>query len=66
MVDLAMLVRRDKGLEVNESSIRQEVTRVMALEKELANVSSEVHFFLFFYFALLGQLQGQLGARLRG
>uniref|UniRef100_A0AAR2KB96 Neprilysin n=1 Tax=Pygocentrus nattereri TaxID=42514 RepID=A0AAR2KB96_PYGNA len=39
MVDLAVLVRRDKGLEVNESSIRQEVTRVMALEKELANAT---------------------------
>ncbi|KAI4876843.1 hypothetical protein NFI96_016975 [Prochilodus magdalenae] len=39
MVDLAMLVREDKNLKVNESSIRQEVARVMALEKELANAT---------------------------
>ncbi|XP_066541497.1 neprilysin-like [Hoplias malabaricus] len=39
MVDLAMLVRKDRKLEVNESTIRQEMSRVMELEKELANAT---------------------------
>uniref|UniRef100_A0A8B9HQA4 Neprilysin n=1 Tax=Astyanax mexicanus TaxID=7994 RepID=A0A8B9HQA4_ASTMX len=39
MVDLAILVRKDKNLDANETTIRQEVTRVMLLEKELANAT---------------------------
>lgn len=39
MTDLAKLIRTDRGLEVNDTNIRQEVSRVMMMEKEIANVS---------------------------
>lgn len=39
MVDLVKLVRSDRGLEVNESRIREEVVRIINLEKDIANVS---------------------------
>lgn len=39
MTDLAKLIRNDRGLEVNDTNIRQEVSRVMMMEKEIANVS---------------------------
>ncbi|XP_047009364.1 neprilysin isoform X1 [Ictalurus punctatus] len=39
MVDLAVLVRRDRGLEVNETEIREEMDRVMQMEKEIANAT---------------------------
>lgn len=39
MTDLAKLIRTDRGLEVNDTNIRQEVARVMMMEKEIANVS---------------------------
>ncbi|XP_062861037.1 neprilysin-like [Trichomycterus rosablanca] len=39
MVNLAMLVRKDRNLEANETSVRQEVVRVMQMEKELANAT---------------------------
>lgn len=41
MTDLAKLIRTDRGLEVNDTNIRQEVARVMMMEKEIANVSME-------------------------
>lgn len=39
MTDLAKLIRVDRGLEVNETNIKQEVSRVMMLEKEIANAT---------------------------
>ncbi|KAM6961466.1 neprilysin-like [Aplochiton taeniatus] len=39
MIDVAKLIRTDRALEVNETSIREEVTRVMQLEKEIANAT---------------------------
>lgn len=39
MVDLAALIRKDRGLEINQTSIREEVKQVMQLEKELANAT---------------------------
>lgn len=39
MIDLAKLIRTDRGLDINETFIQQEVARVMALESEIANVS---------------------------
>lgn len=39
MIDLAKLIRTDRGLEINENVIQQDVARVMALESEIANVS---------------------------
>lgn len=41
MTDLAKLIRIDRGLKVNDANIRQEVARVMMMEKEIANVSME-------------------------
>lgn len=41
MTDLAKLIRTDRGLNVNDTNIRQEVARVMMMEKEIANVSME-------------------------
>lgn len=41
MIDLAKLIRTDRGLAVNETSIRQEVTRIMDLERDIANVSAD-------------------------
>ncbi len=41
MTDLAKLIRTDRGLEVNDTNIRQEVARVMMMEKEIANVSMD-------------------------
>lgn len=41
MNDLAKLIRADRGLEVNDTSIRQELSRVMMLETEIANVSKD-------------------------
>lgn len=40
MIDLAKLIRTDRGLAINETSIREEVTRVMDLERDIANVSA--------------------------
>lgn len=39
MIDLAKLIRSDRGLKVNETLIREEVARVMDLERDIANVS---------------------------
>uniref|UniRef100_A0A671UUT6 Neprilysin n=1 Tax=Sparus aurata TaxID=8175 RepID=A0A671UUT6_SPAAU len=39
MIDLAKLIRTDRGLAVNETSIRQEVTRIMDLERDIANAT---------------------------
>ncbi|KAB5574674.1 hypothetical protein PHYPO_G00211730 [Pangasianodon hypophthalmus] len=39
MVDLAVLVRKDRALGVNETEIREEVTRVMQMEKEISNAT---------------------------
>ncbi|XP_024910669.1 neprilysin isoform X2 [Cynoglossus semilaevis] len=39
MVDLVKLVRSDRGLEVNESRIREEVVRIINLEKDIANAT---------------------------
>lgn len=39
MIDLAKLIRTERGLSINETSIREEVTRVMDFERDIANVS---------------------------
>uniref|UniRef100_A0A8C1H1Y2 Neprilysin n=1 Tax=Cyprinus carpio carpio TaxID=630221 RepID=A0A8C1H1Y2_CYPCA len=39
MTDLAKLIRTDRGLKVNDTNIRQEVARVMMMEKEIANAT---------------------------
>uniref|UniRef100_A0A672G5A4 Neprilysin n=1 Tax=Salarias fasciatus TaxID=181472 RepID=A0A672G5A4_SALFA len=39
MVDLAKLIRTDRGLNVDEARIRDEVARVMDLEKDIANAT---------------------------
>lgn len=39
MIDLAKLIRTDRGLVVNETGIREEVARVMDLEKDIANAT---------------------------
>lgn len=44
MIDLAKLVRTDRGLAIDETRIREEVTRVMELERDIANVSMHSHF----------------------
>lgn len=41
MTDLVKLIRTDRDLKVNDTDIRQEVARVMMMEKEIANVSME-------------------------
>lgn len=46
MIDLAKLIRADRDLVVNETSIREQVTRVMDLERDIANVSVHSHFAL--------------------
>lgn len=43
MIDLAKLIRTDRGLDINETRIREEVTRVMDLERDIANVSMHSH-----------------------
>lgn len=40
MIDLAKLIRTDRGLSVNEALIREEVKRIIELEAEIANVST--------------------------
>lgn len=40
MIDLAKLIRTDRGLSVNETLIREEVKRIIELEAEIANVST--------------------------
>lgn len=40
MIDLAKLIRIDRGLPVNETFIREEVKRIIELEAEIANVST--------------------------
>lgn len=40
MIDLAKLIRADRGLSINETLIREEVTRIIELEADIANVSS--------------------------
>lgn len=44
MFDLAKLIRSDRGLEINETHIREEVTRVVDLERDIANVSIHLFF----------------------
>nr|XP_046149650.1 neprilysin-like isoform X2 [Oncorhynchus gorbuscha] len=39
MIDLAKLIRTDRSLVVNETQIRDEVTRVIELEKDIANAT---------------------------
>ena len=39
MIDLAKLIRTDRNLAINETQIREQVTRVMDLERDIANVS---------------------------
>lgn len=39
MTDLAKLIRTDRGLAINETSIKEEVTRVFDLEKDIANAT---------------------------
>ncbi|CAL8334733.1 unnamed protein product, partial [Boreogadus saida] len=39
MIDLVKLIRSDRGLAVNESSIKEEVARAIELEKDLANAT---------------------------
>uniref|UniRef100_M3ZH65 Neprilysin n=1 Tax=Xiphophorus maculatus TaxID=8083 RepID=M3ZH65_XIPMA len=39
MFDLAKLIRSDRGLEINETHIREEVTRVVDLERDIANAT---------------------------
>ncbi|KAJ8410718.1 hypothetical protein AAFF_G00186750 [Aldrovandia affinis] len=39
MFNVALLMRRDRGLSVNETLIKEEMTRVMQLEKEIANAT---------------------------
>ena len=42
MIDLAKLIRGDRNLAINETSIREEVKRVMDLERDIANVSVQL------------------------
>lgn len=44
MIDLAKLIRKDRGLAINETRIREEVTRVIDLERDIANVSMHLYF----------------------
>uniref|UniRef100_A0A3Q2PSZ3 Neprilysin n=1 Tax=Fundulus heteroclitus TaxID=8078 RepID=A0A3Q2PSZ3_FUNHE len=39
MTDLAKLIRSDRGLRINETQIREEVTRVIDLERDIANAT---------------------------
>ncbi|XP_059362209.1 neprilysin-like isoform X2 [Carassius carassius] len=39
MTDLAKLIRTERNLEVNDTNIRQEVARMMMMEKEIANAT---------------------------
>uniref|UniRef100_A0A3Q2DSW8 Neprilysin n=1 Tax=Cyprinodon variegatus TaxID=28743 RepID=A0A3Q2DSW8_CYPVA len=39
MIDLAKLIRSDRGLTINETRIREEVTRVVDLERDIANAT---------------------------
>uniref|UniRef100_A0A3P9K677 Neprilysin n=1 Tax=Oryzias latipes TaxID=8090 RepID=A0A3P9K677_ORYLA len=39
MIDLAKVIRSDRGLKVNETLIREEVARVMDLERDIANAT---------------------------
>ncbi|XP_034557208.1 neprilysin-like [Notolabrus celidotus] len=39
MIDLAKLIRTDRGLDINETRIREEVTRVMDFERDIANAT---------------------------
>uniref|UniRef100_A0A3Q4G2X7 Neprilysin n=1 Tax=Neolamprologus brichardi TaxID=32507 RepID=A0A3Q4G2X7_NEOBR len=39
MIDLAKLMRKDRGLAINETHIREEVTRVIDLERDIANAT---------------------------
>uniref|UniRef100_A0A4W5R5Z8 Neprilysin n=1 Tax=Hucho hucho TaxID=62062 RepID=A0A4W5R5Z8_9TELE len=39
MIDVARLIRTDRNLVVNETQIREEVTRVIELEREIANAT---------------------------
>lgn len=45
MIDLAKLIRTDRGLSINETLIREEVTRIIELEADIANVSSTLWIF---------------------
>lgn len=40
MIDLAKLIRSDRRLAYNETRIREEVTRILDLERDIANVSA--------------------------
>uniref|UniRef100_A0A3B5BLQ8 Neprilysin n=1 Tax=Stegastes partitus TaxID=144197 RepID=A0A3B5BLQ8_9TELE len=39
MIDLAKLIRADRGLALNETRLREEVTRIMDLERDIANAT---------------------------
>uniref|UniRef100_A0A3Q1ILH9 Neprilysin n=1 Tax=Anabas testudineus TaxID=64144 RepID=A0A3Q1ILH9_ANATE len=39
MIDLAKLIRTDRSLAINETRIKEEVTRVMDLERDIANAT---------------------------
>ncbi|KAM8903264.1 neprilysin-like isoform 1-T1 [Spinachia spinachia] len=39
MIDLAKLIRSDRGLAINQTRISEEVTRVMDLERDIANAT---------------------------
>uniref|UniRef100_A0AAQ5ZZ99 Neprilysin n=1 Tax=Amphiprion ocellaris TaxID=80972 RepID=A0AAQ5ZZ99_AMPOC len=39
MIDLAKLIRTDRGLAINETRMREEMTRVMDLERDIANAT---------------------------
>lgn len=57
MIDLAKLIRTDRGLSIDENLIREEVKRIIQLEAEIANVSA-VFFFgtgAFFFVTLFHQ-----------
>lgn len=44
MFDLAKLIRTDRGLKIDETGLRAEVTRVVDLEKDIASVSIHLFF----------------------
>ncbi|XP_017280262.1 neprilysin isoform X1 [Kryptolebias marmoratus] len=39
MIDLAKLIRSDRGLKINETRIREEVMQIMDLERDIANAT---------------------------
>lgn len=41
MISVAKLIRKDRGLSINETQIALEMNRIMALEKEIANATAK-------------------------